>query len=80
MAEGGGFEPPDDVAAVNGFQDRRIQPLCHPSTHGRLGGPALRCYVLADRSRERHEQAGRLYTGFPLSRGEVAEWLKALAC
>jgi hypothetical protein len=31
QAEGGGFEPPDDVAAVNGFQDRRIQPLCHPS-------------------------------------------------
>ncbi len=31
MAEGGGFEPPSDVAAANGFQDRRIQPLCHPS-------------------------------------------------
>jgi hypothetical protein len=30
-AEGEGFEPSDDVAAVNGFQDRRIQPLCHPS-------------------------------------------------
>jgi hypothetical protein len=31
MAEGGGFEPPRPVARPNGFQDRRIQPLCHPS-------------------------------------------------
>ena len=32
QTEGEGFEPSDDVAAVNGFQDRRIQPLCHPSS------------------------------------------------
>lgn len=32
LAEGEGFEPrtPHDV---NGFQDRRIKPLCHPSAH-----------------------------------------------
>src|SRR5690349_13580586 len=30
-AEGEGFEPSMDVSAHNGFQDRRIQPLCHPS-------------------------------------------------
>jgi site-specific DNA recombinase len=31
MAEGEGFEPPGPVTRPNGFQDRRIQPLCHPS-------------------------------------------------
>ena len=30
MAEGVGFEPTG--LATNGFQDRRIKPLCHPST------------------------------------------------
>lgn len=29
LAEGEGFEPPD--LAVNGFQDRRLKPLGHPS-------------------------------------------------
>gem|GEM_PF-4187816 len=31
MAERGGFEPPDDANAVNGFRDRRFQPLSHLS-------------------------------------------------
>lgn len=31
MAEGEGFEPPYQHKLVNGFRDRRIQPLCHPS-------------------------------------------------
>jgi hypothetical protein len=30
-AEGGGFEPPSELAPRNGFRDRRIRPLCHPS-------------------------------------------------
>ena len=30
LAEREGFEPPDP-GRVNGFQDRRIQPLCHLS-------------------------------------------------
>ncbi len=30
-AEGVGFEPTDRENPVNGFQGRRIQPLCHPS-------------------------------------------------
>ena len=29
LAEGEGFEPPD--LSINGFQDRRNRPLCHPS-------------------------------------------------
>ncbi len=34
MTEGEGFEPPVHLSAHNGFQDRRIQPLCHPSGGG----------------------------------------------
>ena len=30
-AEGEGFEPSTDPEARNGFRDRRIRPLCHPS-------------------------------------------------
>jgi hypothetical protein len=30
-AEGPGFEPGRPLTRPNGFQDRRIQPLCHPS-------------------------------------------------
>lgn len=30
-AEGGGFEPPVHLTTDNGFRDRRIRPLCHPS-------------------------------------------------
>ena len=29
LAEKEGFEPPDPWLQINGFQDRRIQPLCH---------------------------------------------------
>ena len=31
VAEGVGFEPTEHLAMLNGFQDRRISPLCHPS-------------------------------------------------
>ena len=31
QAEGEGFEPSSDPEARNGFRDRRIRPLCHPS-------------------------------------------------
>ena len=31
LAERGGFEPPYPRRRVNGFRDRRIQPLCHLS-------------------------------------------------
>lgn len=30
-AEREGFEPPVPIPRYNGFQDRRIQPLCHLS-------------------------------------------------
>ena len=33
-AEGEGFEPSRDETAPNGFRDRRIRPLCHPSGAG----------------------------------------------
>jgi hypothetical protein len=38
-AEGEGFEPSSDETARNGFRDRRIRPLCHPSTesYGQMG-------------------------------------------
>jgi hypothetical protein len=29
LAEKEGFEPPDPWLQINGFQDRRIRPLCH---------------------------------------------------
>ena len=31
QTEGEGFEPSSDPEARNGFRDRRIRPLCHPS-------------------------------------------------
>jgi hypothetical protein len=31
VAEGEGFEPPD--LSINGFQDRRLKPLGHPSAY-----------------------------------------------
>jgi hypothetical protein len=30
-AEGEGFEPSIRLTTDNGFRDRRIRPLCHPS-------------------------------------------------
>src|SRR6266511_928365 len=36
-AEGEGFEPSSDLTARNGFRDRRIRPLCHPSRPTRGG-------------------------------------------
>ena len=30
-AEGEGFEPSTGLTTRNGFRDRRIRPLCHPS-------------------------------------------------
>ncbi len=41
LAERGGFEPPNREDPVNGFRDRRIQPLCHLSarrSQGRRAG------------------------------------------
>ncbi len=33
LAEGLGFEPREHLAVLNGFQDRRNSPLCHPSNN-----------------------------------------------
>src|SRR4051812_9572830 len=40
-AEGRGFEPPIRLTTDNGFRDRRIRPLCHPSAGARDRGVAL---------------------------------------
>ncbi len=39
-AEGEGFEPSSDLTARNGFRDRRIRPLCHPSERRHTDGEA----------------------------------------
>src|SRR5471032_2312339 len=52
----------------NGFQDRRIQPLCHPSSEDEM---------IAREGGTDRAGAPRFTLGGP---GEVAEWLKALAC
>jgi hypothetical protein len=51
-AEGEGFEPSSDLTARNGFRDRRIRPLCHPSAEpcGQTAGYPL---PLADAMRQR---------------------------
>src|SRR5438067_5385918 len=51
-AEGEGFEPSSDLTARNGFRDRRIRPLCHPSAEpcGQTAGYPL---VLEAAMRER---------------------------
>ena len=36
LAEGEGFEPSSELAPRNGFRDRRIRPLCHPSGSARV--------------------------------------------
>ena len=36
LAEGVGFEPTKRLATLNGFQDRRDRPLCHPSARGQV--------------------------------------------
>src|SRR6185436_11336864 len=41
VAEGVGFEPTE--LSLNGFQDRRLQPLGHPSGRSRVRGIALGC-------------------------------------
>jgi hypothetical protein len=71
-AEGEGFEPSSDETARNGFRDRRIRPLCHPSTesYGQRNRVAASFRGLKP-PRER--------VPFDLP-GEVAEWLKAAPC
>jgi hypothetical protein len=47
-----GFEPTVDLKAHNGFQGRRIQPLCHPSgAHPIVGPPPNREVVLLEGER-----------------------------
>jgi len=56
--------PRDRGYRSNGFQDRRIQPLCHPSMVAASWAGACLAQGLHSRRIS----------------GEVAEWLKALAC
>src|SRR5256886_16662808 len=55
-AEGEGFEPSRDETAPNGFRDRPVQPLRHPSRAGK-GQPSPR---LASEREEAPEEVGRL--------------------
>lgn len=45
MEERVGFEPTIPISRNNGFQDRRIQPLCHlsalPQNHRLFGDPEI---------------------------------------
>ena len=43
LAEGEGFEPSSDLTARNGFRDRRIRPLCHPSAEPCGQTERIRC-------------------------------------
>jgi hypothetical protein len=72
-AEGERFELSRDVTAPNGFRDRRIRPLCHPSGTSRVAEDPLDLSTGRD---------AKLDTGgsYPVSSGEVAEWLKAAPC
>jgi hypothetical protein len=65
--KGGDSNPRDGGCPSNGFQDRRIQPLCHPSA------------ARSDPTRS-HGSPGQGLNWPFVSQGEVAEWLKALAC
>jgi hypothetical protein len=53
QAEGEGFEPSTDPEARNGFRDRRIRPLCHPSEPGQGTGGRLAASVLCAGSTEK---------------------------
>ena len=83
-AEGPGFEPGRPLTRPNGFQDRRIQPLCHPSGARSAQDRAARTRRLP-RSHPSGPPSGAsdraAGSKLPASdSGEVAEWLKALAC
>lgn len=60
MAEGVGFEPTG--LSTNGFQDRRIKPLCHPSreyTHYSTAGRSGLTRSTACMSKNDREATGR---------------------
>ena len=65
---GGGIRTRGPGLPDSGFQDQRIRPLCHPSGADRRCYPAHAMAIVADRLPRRQQP------------GEVAEWLKALAC
>ena len=58
MAERGGFEPPNELAPVNGFRDRRIQPLCHLSARLVQGAAPCRRVRRALRGEESGGEGG----------------------
>jgi hypothetical protein len=66
-AEGEGFEPSSDETARNGFRDRRIRPLCHPSAgalrpDGRVSAVSSRRDARMPRRRSRASPGGRRST------------------
>src|SRR5581483_5099887 len=65
-AEGEGFEPSTRRTTGNGFRDRRIRPLCHPSGRGMVAAAT----PLPGRGRERGLAAAVPRGGDDLLRGE----------
>jgi hypothetical protein len=57
-AEGEGFEPSSDETARNGFRDRRIRPLCHPSAGALRPGQGIRCATPLVGSNDEAEKEG----------------------
>jgi hypothetical protein len=63
-AEGEGFEPSTDGTAGNGFRDRRIRPLCHPSARATAYRAFAKAFVYDSRPR----RSGRVAEGGALLR------------
>src|SRR5437773_12316721 len=83
-AEGEGFEPPGRLTAPNGFQDRRIRPLCHPSGLGprserRFGRRPARNYDLGAGGTDRKRPTPKLKSRvrLPIDRGTARTGLTA---
>ena len=73
-AEGERFELSSDLTARNGFRDRRIRPLCHPSAHakrsrGHLGFLTREAIREADRRSGKQEAEKE---GFEPSKEEIS--------
>src|SRR6516165_5206927 len=58
-AEGEGFEPSTDGTAGNGFRDRRIRPLCHPSARATAYRASVKGFIYDSRAR----RSGRVAEG-----------------
>ncbi len=72
LAEGGGFEPPSEENPRNGFRDRRIRPLCHPSAAEATKRGRPRSRPAARRGRALRSPTGRGVRAAEGARLEIA--------